>query len=208
MVQFLLVTLIAVPLLMCGVPVWLQAELAHPLAAPLAKLSAPVALIGFQVVLVTTHLPTVVGAYTSNTLVHFGLHVLWVFSAILFWLPVLGQRPVYQPLSHPAKAAYLIAATILPTIPAAFLTWANTPLYDSYAAAPRVWGISPLDDLQLAGVVMKVGGGTILWAYILWFFGRWASSERAGAQDLQLVDRSPAPQHNEVEAALRENEGQ
>ena len=61
------------------------------------------------------------------------------------------------------------------------LTWTETAFYDSYATAPRVWGISPVVDLQLAGVVMKIGGGTILWLFILWLFASWASAERESA---------------------------
>ena len=123
----------------------------------------------------------------STELVHFGLHALWIVAAAVFWLPVLGRPPVYEPLSHPARIAYLIAATIVPTIPASFLTWASTPFYDSYAAAPRVFGISPVDDLQLAGLIMKLGGGAILWAFIVWFFAQWASTESAGSQDMEPV---------------------
>ena len=187
MVQFLVLTMIAVPLLMTGVPVWLQAELVAPLSALVSRIRAPVALIGFQAVLVATHLPTVVEAYASSELVHFGLHALWIVAAAVFWLPVLGRPPVYEPLSYPARIAYLIAATIVPTIPASFLTWASTPFYDSYAAAPRVFGISPVDDLQLAGLIMKLGGGAILWAFIVWFFAQWASTESAGPPDMEPV---------------------
>ena len=67
--------------------------------------------------------PGIVEAYASNELVHFGLHALWIVAAAVFWLPVLGRPPVYEPLSYPARIAYLIAATIVPTIPASFLTW-------------------------------------------------------------------------------------
>lgn len=195
MVQFLVMTMISVPLLMSGIPVWLQAEMVAPFAGILRRLRAPVALISFQAVLVGTHLPTVVEVYASNELVHFGLHAVWILSAAVFWLPVLGRPPVYAPMSHAGKIAYLIAATIVPTIPASFLTWASTPFYDSYADAPRVFGISPVDDLQLAGLIMKLGGGAILWAFIVWFFARWASAEAAGepAMDLVPAGRVPTP---------------
>ena len=179
MAQFVLVTMVAAPLLVSGIPTWLQVELVRPGARVVRFLGrGPVALGFFQVVLVATHLPSVVALYTSNSLVHFSLHALRVLSGCLFWLPILGSEPVVRPLRPPLKIVYLIGATIVPTVPAGFLTWTETAFYDSYATAPRVWGISAVHDLQLAGVIMKIGGGTILWLFILGFFASWASAER------------------------------
>ncbi|NNF63103.1 MAG: cytochrome c oxidase assembly protein [Acidimicrobiia bacterium] len=178
MVQFLLITMVAVPLVVSGIPGWLFAELTLPLAPVLRLLTrAPIALATFQLVLVGTHLPAVVELYSSSSVVHLGLHALWVLSAGLFWLPILGKEPLVSPLVPAGKVAYLIAATVLPTVPASFLTWATTPLYDSYAEAPRVWGLSPTDDLQLAGLFMKLGGGLILWGFIAWVFVSWTAEE-------------------------------
>ncbi|GJM36705.1 MAG: cytochrome c oxidase assembly protein [Acidimicrobiales bacterium] len=189
MVQFVMVTLVAAPLLVSGVPTWLQVELVRPVARVVRFLGrGPVALGLFQVVLVATHLPSVVELYTSNSLVHFSLHALWLLSGCLFWLPILGSEPVVEPLRPPLKIVYLIGATIVPTVPAGFLTWTETAFYDSYATAPRVWGISAVTDLQLAGVVMKIGGGTILWLFILWLFASWASEERSSS-----TSRTSAP---------------
>lgn len=192
--QFLMITMIAAPLLLTGVPTWLQAEILRPVQPVIRVLArAPVALIGFQSVLVGTHLPFVVELYASNSIVHFGLHALWVLSGLVFWLPILGSEPVNRPLRPPLKVVYLIGATIVPTIPASFLTWAETPFYEPYASAPRLFGLSPTDDLQLAGALMKVGGGAILWGFILWVFAAWASSESGIGSRRSPSDRPPAP---------------
>lgn len=195
MVQFVMVTMIGAPLLVSGVPTWLQVELVRPVARMVRFLGrGPVALGLFQVVLVATHLPSVVALYTSNSVVHFLLHALWLLSGCLFWLPILGSEPVVRPLRPPLKVVYLIGATIVPTVPAGFLTWTETAFYDSYATAPRVWGISAVTDLQLAGAIMKIGGGTILWLFILWLFASWASEERGSARSRTSAassDRAP-----------------
>ncbi|MEP6297185.1 MAG: cytochrome c oxidase assembly protein [Ilumatobacter sp.] len=194
MVQFLLITLISAPLLVVGLPSWLLVELTHPVRGLIRILNrAPVALILFQVVLVGTHLPSVVSLYASNSLVHFLLHALWVVAGGVFWLPILGTEPFVKPLQRPVKIVSLIGATIAPTVPASFLTWTETAFYPSYAEAPRLWGISPVVDLQIAGAVMKIGGGIILWSFIIAIFARWATSE-------PRIDRprpkrtAPAPQ--------------
>ena len=195
MVQFLLVTMVSAPLLVAGAPVWLQEALLGPATGVVRRLSrAPIALGLFQLVLVGTHLPVVVASYTSNSVVHFSLHGLWVAAACLFWLPILGREPVAARLRPPLQVVYLIAATVVPTVPAGFLTWTETPLYSSYAAAPRVWGLSPTQDLQLAGAIMKLGGGTILWAVILWVFATWATNEsRAGHRPVTPIGRATDP---------------
>ncbi|WP_040494584.1 cytochrome c oxidase assembly protein [Ilumatobacter nonamiensis] len=178
MVQFLLITMIAVPLFVVGIPTWMWCELTHPVRGVIRIVNrAPVALLLFQAVLVGTHLPSVVDLYASNSFVHFSLHALWVVAAGIFWLPILGKEPFVKPLQPPAKIVYLIAATIIPTVPASFLTWTETAFYEPYANAPRLWGISPVLDLQLAGLVMKLGGGLILWSFIVAIFARWAAEE-------------------------------
>lgn len=178
--QFLLITMAAAPLLVAGVPTWLQVELVRPIHRLVRFLArGPVALVLFQAVLVGTHMPSVVALYTSNSLVHFTLHGLWILSGCIFWLPILGAEPVVKPLKAPLNMVYLIGATIVPTVPASFLTWTETALYESYDSAPRLWGISPVEDLQIAGALMKLGGGAILWAFILVLFVSWASAETA-----------------------------
>jgi putative membrane protein len=76
---------------------------------------------------------------------------------------------------------YLFFQSLAPTIPASFLTFGHTPLYPVYATFPRIWGISPLDDQLIAGLTMKLGGGAILWGFIIaiWFRG-YARDEREG----------------------------
>lgn len=179
MVQFVMVTMVAVPFLIVGIPTWLQREVLLPVLSLVNSLTRPVIALGiFQAVLVGTHVPPVVELYASNSFVHFSLHALWIVAAGLFWLPILGEHPILAaPLGPGGKVVYLIAATVAPTIPASFLTWTTKPLYDSYAEAPRVWGIDPVDDLNLAGAIMKLGGGFILWGFIAWIFLTWGLSE-------------------------------
>ncbi len=179
MVQFVMVTMVAVPFLIAGTPTWLQEEVLFPVLAVVHSLTRPViSLLTFQVVLIGTHLPWVVELYASNSFVHFGLHTLWVLAAGLFWLPILGEPPLLAaPLGPLGKVVYLIAATVPPTVPAAFLTWTTRPLYGTYADAPRVSSLNAVEDLNLAGAIMKLGGGFILWGFIAWIFLSWGLSE-------------------------------
>ena len=72
---------------------------------------------------------------------------------------------------------FLFLCTIVPTVPASFLTFGAAPLYRFYEGAPHLWGLSTLEDQQVAGLIMKIGAGMLLWALITVFFFRWAADE-------------------------------
>jgi putative membrane protein len=82
---------------------------------------------------------------------------------------------------------FLFVQSLAPTIPASFLTFGNTLLYPSYGDAPRIWGISALDDQLIAGLLMKIGGGLLLWGFIATIFFNWAARERDGWDALALT---------------------
>jgi putative membrane protein len=57
------------------------------------------------------------------------------------------------------------------------ITFADEVLYLWYVAAPRMWGLSPLDDQQLGGLLMWIPGNLWLFAAIGVLFFRWAREE-------------------------------
>jgi hypothetical protein len=82
---------------------------------------------------------------------------------------------------------YLFAQSLAPTIPASFLTFGHALLYPVYGAFPRIWGISALNDQLIAGLLMKLVGGFILWGFVATIFFRWhAREERDGWDALAL----------------------
>jgi putative membrane protein len=194
MFQHLAYTLIAAPLLVAGVPAWLWRDLLRPkvVGAVFGFLTRPVvALVAFNGLLLFTHWPEVVEASVGSEWIHFGLHVLIVASAVVMWWPVLSPLPERPALTPPAQMLYLFLQSLAPTIPASFLTFGHTLLYPVYATFPRVWGISALDDQLIAGLLMKIGGGLILWGFITVIFFNWHARERTGwdALALQQVGR-------------------
>jgi cytochrome c oxidase assembly factor CtaG len=102
------------------------------------------------------------------------------------WLPVLHDRPELPKMSAPVKMVYLFAQSLLPNVPAIFLAFAERPLYQWYATAPRIWsGFDAVEDQQLAGAIMKTSGTLIVWGVIVVMFFRWyRDSERAGGVDV------------------------
>jgi putative membrane protein len=190
MVQHLLFTLVAPPLLIAGMPAWMWRDILRPrwLFLAFRFLTRPiVALILFNGLLLFTHWPELVEASVRSELAHFSLHVLLFGSAIVMWWPVMSPLVELPALTPPAQMLYLFAQSLAPTIPASFLTFGHALLYPVYGAFPRIWGISALNDQLIAGLLMKLVGGFILWGFVATIFFRWhAREERDGWDALAL----------------------
>jgi putative membrane protein len=180
MVQHLLFTMVAAPLLLLGTPGWLARWLLRPrwvfrTARWLCRFFP--ALILFNVVIVLVHWPAVVDLTLRSGLAHFVAHVILVVSALIIWMPVVSPLPEIPRLVAPLRMAFLFLQSVVPTIPASFLTFGTHPLYRRYESLPKLWGISALDDQLIAGLIMKIAAGLLLWALIAVIFFRWAAAE-------------------------------
>ena len=187
MVQHLVFAFLAAPLLILGMPSWLLRYLLKP--APVAKIfraaTKPMgALVIFNMWAAGYHWPVLVNLSVTNDWFHLLVHVLWVVAGLIMWWPVLSPLPEFPHLSYPLRMGYLFGQSILPTVPASFLTFAETPLYAAYADLPRVLGLDVITDQQIAGLTMKIGGGLFLWAVIMALFFRWSHEQETGAPDL------------------------
>jgi putative membrane protein len=211
MLQHLALTMVAAPLFLMATPTWLARLIVGDgwfAGSVLRRLCHPVvAGVLFNAAFVFVHYPPTVNASATNGVLHFGLHLLIVSTALLMWMPVCGPLPELR-LSLPAQMLYLFCQSIVPTIPSAWLIFAEKPVYRVYDTAYRMWNISPVDDQQLAGVIMKLGGGVFIWSIIFVLFFRWSArhqeAERAGV----LVTERDVLTWNEVQKELDDLERQ
>ncbi len=182
MVQHTIFSLVAPPLLLLGFPPWLlRAMLPLPVLQVVRWLTRPaIAFVIFNGVVVITHWPLLVDSALRSEPLHFVIHAVLVGSALLMWWPVVAPLPETSRLSEPGKMLYVFLQSILPTVPASFLTFASAPIYHFYEAVPRAFGISVVDDQRVAGLIMKIGGGLLLWLVIAVLFFRWQAKERSG----------------------------
>jgi putative membrane protein len=135
--------------------------LGHPVRAALL----------FNVGVMISHVPGVVNASVSNGPLHYFVHVLLVLTSILMWLPVCGPLPELQ-ISPMSKMIYLFLNSVVATVPAAWLTFAEGVVYKQYNTPVRVWGVTVSNDQQMAGAIMKLGGSSFLWTIIVVMFIR------------------------------------
>ncbi|MFZ9158894.1 MAG: cytochrome c oxidase assembly protein, partial [Ilumatobacteraceae bacterium] len=168
MFQHMALTYFMPPLVVLATPEWFVRVLigdgrlyrfvrfmAHPVLSALL----------FNVAIMVSHVPGVVNASVSNGPLHYGVHVFLVTTAILMWLPVCGPFPEFQ-ISPMGKMIYFFMNSVVATVPAGWLTFAEGVVYKHYSIPWRVWGVSVTDDQQIAGAIMKVGGAIFLWSII------------------------------------------
>jgi putative membrane protein len=181
MVQHLMFSMLAAPLMLLGTPAWLMRWILRPpsrlfrVVRWLARFVP--ALVLFNVVLVLTHWPVVVNQSLTSAPLHFTLHSVLFVSSLVVWLPVISPMPELPRLPPLARSVFLFAWSVVPTIPASFLTFGAHPLYSAYDHLPKLFGATALEDQQIAGLIMKLGAGALLWALIAVIFFRWAAEE-------------------------------
>jgi len=177
MVQHLLITFVIPPLFLLATPQWLARLIVSrdgEVGIWVRRLTRPlVAGLLFNALVALSHVPVIVNASVDNGPLHYGLHVLLFTSALAMWTPVCGPLPELR-ISLPAQMLYLFLMSIIPTIPAAWLTFADNAVYQAYDHDVRLWGITVADDQQAAGLIMKIVGGMYLWTLIAILFFRWS----------------------------------
>jgi putative membrane protein len=188
MVQHLVLTFVAPPLLLLGTPGWmLRPALAVPAVATFARfVTAPrVAFALFNLVLAVWHLPPMYNSAMYYHEVHIVQHLMFLVTATISWWPLLSPMPELPRLSYPGQMLYSFLMTLPMTIVSVFIVYADHVLYPAYASAPRLWGLSPLEDQRLGGLIMWIPGGLFFYLLTSIIFFKWSSSQRddrAGAQ--------------------------
>ena len=170
MVQHLMITFIVPPLYLLAVPAWLVRllvleggvgsrvlrRMAHPVVAGVA----------FNGLVALTHWSGVVQLSFDSGAFHYSLHLALFGLALLMWVPVASPLPELR-ISVPGQMIYLFLMSIIPTIPAAWLTFAEGVVYKHYDDGFEMWGVSVQSDQQAAGLIMKLLGGFYLWGIIV-----------------------------------------
>lgn len=183
MAQHLLLTLVFPPLLLYGTPSWVVRPLLRPrwIMSTARVVTRPlVAATLFTAPIVLWHVPAFYEAALRHHNLHILQHLVFLTTAVIMWWPVLSPVPELPRVPYMLQMLYLFLLGIPMSVTGALITLSDRPLYPFYAAAPRVWGLSPLDDQQIGGLLMWVLGGSMLWVVmtVVWF--RWSVWDARG----------------------------
>lgn len=114
----------------------------------------------------------------QNGLLHDVEHLSFFTVSLLFWWHAIGAGPrIHKVFSPAVRIAFLLSAIPINMIAGVAIAFANSPIYPFYAAMPRLWGLSVMDDQQLAGVIMWVPGSMMYLIAALFLAARWLSQE-------------------------------
>ena len=120
-----------------------------------------VCLVAFAVSTVVWHVPGLYELALRSEFWHEVQHVCFLSTGMLFWWPVVQPWPSALRWSRWTMIPYLLLADLQNTALSALLIFSERILYPTYAAVPRLWGISAIDDQAAAGVIMWVPGSVI-----------------------------------------------
>jgi putative membrane protein len=201
MLQHLLLALVIAPLMIMGTPGWmLRPALAICWVGVIARwVTRPWrAFAIFNVVLAGWHLPPLYNLAMAHHPVHIVQHLMFLVASVLMWWPILSPLPELPRLAYPMQMLYLFLMSIPMSIVAVYIALADSVLYPAYAVAPRIWGISPMQDQLIGGLIMWIPGGLFFFAIISVIFFRWQQHDGdetvAGAQVSAPGERLPLAQ--------------
>lgn len=184
MLQFLLIALVAPPLLLLGVhpEVW---EKLRERGVPkwLSTLTAPlVGLIALNAVMLVTHLPAIADPMMATQLGSFTIDLAWLTSGFAFWWSLIVPIPERRGFAQLLRMGYLVLGVMFSPVVivlVAVLVFNDHPLFATYELAPRVGGLDSVTDHQIAGLLMSVGGAVITLVAMSTIFFRWARESEA-----------------------------
>ena len=217
MVQHLLLTLVAAPLLALAAPVTTLLRVASPnvrrrVLLPILH-SRLARILGFPVVswlifagvMWGTHFSPIFDRSLEDPLVHDLEHGLYLAAALLFWWPAVGLDPSPWRMPHPVRAIYAFLQMPQNTFLAVAILYAGSPLYAHYATLVRPWGPTALEDQQLAGVLMWLGGDALFLAAIGAIVAGWMRHESRNevASDRRVEAERAAIRSREARLAER-----
>ena len=186
MTQHELLMLLAAPLLVLGKP--LVAAL-HALPTRWARAAARAAgvawwrgtwrtathpFVAFCVqtaVLWAWHIPALFEACLYNEFVHWLQHAMFLGSAVLFWWAVAQGRG--RAMGYGMAVLYLFSTAMHSGLLGVLLTFDDTVWYPAYARGAHRWGVGPVEDQQLAGLIMWIPAGTLYVLAGLMLFAAW-----------------------------------
>lgn len=150
-------------------------------AQPLKFLMAPLtAWILEAVALWGWHIPALYQATLRSDAVHAAQHLSFFLSALLFWSALYGSGR--SAMHYGAATFYVFGTAVHCSALGALLTFSTVIWYPAYLTTTMQWGLTPLQDQQLGGVLMWVPSGVVFIAVALVLFARWLrESEKRAA---------------------------
>lgn len=123
------------------------------------------------VALWTWHAPALYNAALRNDFIHWLQHISFLLSALLLWWALLRGRE--RDRGYGAASFYLFLTALHSGFLGVLITLARRPIYPLQSDTATAWGLMPLEDQQLAGLIMWVPAGMVYAVAALALAGIW-----------------------------------
>jgi putative membrane protein len=154
------------------------------------------------------HIPALYDATVTNEFVHALQHTCFIAFGVLMWMPIAGPLPVPTWFGGGAQVAYTAVARLAMAGLGNILMWSGAGLYTAYAAGEAYWGVAPLTDQSIAGVIMMTEGALVTLGVLAWTLLRWAARDTEKQHLLDLAAELGVPLEPErAERAVRAGHG-
>lgn len=128
------------------------------------------------------HSSVMYGAALRNDATHMLEHASFLGTALLFWSVVVQEGPAPR-TSHGTRILLVFTMAMQGVLLGVLLTFAGTPWYAGYATTTAAWGLDPLTDQQLAGVLMWIPGGIVYLTAALLLLAAWIRDSEPSSTD-------------------------
>jgi putative membrane protein len=125
------------------------------------------------------HVPALFQATLDSDLIHTTQHLSFLGSALLFWWSLLRVRE--GRLGRPGAVLYLFTTALHTSLLGVLLTFSDRVWYPLYQSSTAPWGLTPLEDQQLAGLIMWIPAGVAYLVAALAVAASWLRLPRRGA---------------------------
>ncbi|GAC1507139.1 MAG: cytochrome c oxidase assembly protein [Chloroflexota bacterium] len=200
MVQHLLLAALWPPLLLLSIPDWLVRPLFRRRiwGSPAPATTPVAALLLFNADVYAWHVPALYDATLTNEMIHIVEHLSFMAVGLVNWWPVLSPMRE-QRLSYPIQMLYLFAEGTFMMGLGILFTFSPFAFYSPYVSAPRLWGLSAVNDQQLGGLTMWYPGN-LPYAFLLsvafyrWFDEQDPAYEASSASSEESIPYNESPQ--------------
>jgi putative membrane protein len=136
------------------------------------------------------HLPVLYEMALYDPLVHDIEHLTFFLAAFLFWRVAIDPRSSLR-LNPGLGVLYLFTTSLHASALGALMTLSPHPWYSVYIGRTEVWNLTPLEDQQLAGLIMWMPGCTVYALAAVVLLGFWLRSIESPRRSLPARQSAP-----------------
>jgi putative membrane protein len=187
MLQHVLLTTVGPPLVLLGLPREGLRRLVRRPALDRLVTVITLPLIASPLFIVNMwlwHIPPVYDAALTNLGVHIAMHIAFMASGFIFWWPVIDPLPERGRIGEGGKLLYLFVSGFPMGVLALLLIASSSIVYGYYEEQDRLWGVSPLADQQVAGMIMGALGEAASFVAMTLLFFRFLDREEPSETQL------------------------